>query len=97
MVTNSDEWNRLENFQTLLEQLQDKLNDESVRTWNRDQDPHREISHHEGPMKSDHEDLIVDCTTPPVEPHRLNPRYIASEEGPEPANNDNDESTLLRF
>lgn len=47
VVTHSDDWNRLDTFQTRLEGLQYTL-DRTMSKWAREQDPNQEISHHEG-------------------------------------------------
>lgn len=47
IVPHSDDWNRLDTFQTRLEGLQYTLN-RTMSKWARDQDPNQEISHHEG-------------------------------------------------
>lgn len=47
VVAHSDDWNRLDTFQTRLEGLQYTL-DRTMSKWAREQDPNQEISHHEG-------------------------------------------------
>lgn len=47
VVSHSDDWNRLDTFQTRLEGLQYTLN-QTMSKWAREQDPNQEISHHEG-------------------------------------------------
>ncbi|KAJ5310720.1 Cysteine synthase 2 [Penicillium atrosanguineum] len=47
VVTHSDDWNRLDTFQTRLEGLQYTL-DRTMSKWAREADPNQEIPHHEG-------------------------------------------------
>ncbi|KAJ5698594.1 hypothetical protein N7462_000599 [Penicillium macrosclerotiorum] len=46
-MVHGPEWNRLDTFQTRLENLQYTLN-QSMSKWAREQDPNQEITHHEG-------------------------------------------------
>jgi hypothetical protein len=47
IVPHSDDWNRLDTFQTRLEGLQYTL-DRTMSKWAREADPNQEIPHHEG-------------------------------------------------
>ncbi|KAJ6134551.1 hypothetical protein N7523_000873 [Penicillium sp. IBT 18751x] len=47
VIQHSDDWNRLDTFQTRLEGLQYTL-DRTMSKWAREADPNQEISHHEG-------------------------------------------------
>lgn len=47
LETHSDDWNRLDTFQTRLEGLHVRL-ERSMSKWAQAQDPNAEISHHEG-------------------------------------------------
>ena len=47
IISHSDDWNRLDTFQTRLEGLQYTLN-RTMSKWAREQDANQEISHHEG-------------------------------------------------